>query len=64
METELLMFALALEAGIQESAESMQKELINLKCNTNSNQKLSETGFRDMCSCLQYESFLCSNPLC
>lgn len=46
METELLLFALPLESGIQKSAESMQKELINFKCNTNTSQKFAETGFQ------------------
>lgn len=63
METELLMFALPLEAGIQKSAESMQKELINLKCNTNSNQKLSETAFQDIYSCCRMKDF-CARILC
>jgi hypothetical protein len=52
METELLLFALPLEAGIRKSAESMQKELITSKCNTNTNQNFSETGFPDIYSCL------------
>jgi hypothetical protein len=47
VERELLLFALPLETGIQKSAESMQKELINLKCNTNTNQKFAETGFQE-----------------
>jgi len=46
VETELLLFTLPSEAGIQKSAESMQMELINLKCNTNTNQKSAETGFQ------------------
>jgi len=47
MEKELSLFASPLEAGIQKSAESMQKELINLKCNTNTIQKFAETGFQE-----------------
>jgi hypothetical protein len=47
MEKEQSLFALPLEAGIQKSAESMQKELINLKCNTKTNQKFAETSFRE-----------------
>ena len=46
METELLLFVLPLQAGIQKSAESMQKELINLKCNADTNQKFAEMGFQ------------------
>jgi len=46
VETELLLSALPSEAGIQKSVESMQTELINLKCNTNTNQKFAETGFQ------------------
>jgi hypothetical protein len=47
MQKEPSLFALPLEASIQKSAESMQKELINLKCNTNTNQKFAETSFQE-----------------
>jgi hypothetical protein len=57
METKLLLFALPLQAYIQKSAESMQTELINSKCNSNNNQKFPETDSQDFYSCLPKEIF-------
>jgi len=57
--TELLLFAFPLEAGIQKSAESMQKELINLKGNIIQTITLMKRGFQEEVFCapdpLRYE---------
>jgi hypothetical protein len=43
METEFMLFAFPLKADIEKDPENMQMELINLQCDTNLNQKFSET---------------------
>jgi hypothetical protein len=44
MESEFLLYALPLKADIEIAPKNLQMELINSKCNTNLNQKFSETN--------------------
>jgi hypothetical protein len=41
--TGIYVFAFPLKADIEKAPETLQMELINLQCNTNLNQKFSET---------------------
>jgi hypothetical protein len=43
MEPEFMLFAFPLKADIEKAPENLQTELINLQCDTNPNQKFSET---------------------
>jgi hypothetical protein len=43
MEPEFMLFAFPLKADIEKAPENLQMELINLQCDTNLNQRFSET---------------------
>jgi hypothetical protein len=57
MEPEFMLFAFPLKADIEKAPENFQMELINLQCNTNLNQKFSETKLRYFYSYLPKEKF-------
>jgi hypothetical protein len=47
MEPEFLLFAFSFKADFEKAPENLQMELINLPCDTNLNQKFSETKLQD-----------------
>jgi hypothetical protein len=57
MEPEFTLFAFPLKADIEKAPENLQMELINLQCDTNLNQKFSETKLQDFYSYLPKEIF-------
>jgi 17beta-estradiol 17-dehydrogenase/3beta-hydroxysteroid 3-dehydrogenase/mitotic-spindle organizing protein 1 len=57
MEPEFMLFAIPLKADTEKAPENLQMELINLQCDTNLNQKLSETKLQDFYSYLPKEIF-------
>jgi 17beta-estradiol 17-dehydrogenase/3beta-hydroxysteroid 3-dehydrogenase/mitotic-spindle organizing protein 1 len=52
-----MLLAFPLKADIEKAPENLQMELINLQCNTNLNQKFSETKLQDFYSYLPKEKF-------
>jgi hypothetical protein len=48
---------LPLKADVENAPENLQMELINLQCDTNLAQKLSETDLQDFYSYLPKEKF-------
>jgi hypothetical protein len=52
MEPEFMLFAFPFKADIKKGPENLQMELINLQCDTNLNQKFSETKLQDFYSYL------------
>jgi hypothetical protein len=57
MELEFMLFALPLKADIEKAPENLQMDLINLQCDTNLNQKFSETELQNFYSYLPKETF-------
>jgi 17beta-estradiol 17-dehydrogenase/3beta-hydroxysteroid 3-dehydrogenase/mitotic-spindle organizing protein 1 len=57
MEPEFMLFAFPLKADIEKAPENLQMQLINLQCDTNLNQKFSETKLQDFYSYLPKEIF-------
>jgi 17beta-estradiol 17-dehydrogenase/3beta-hydroxysteroid 3-dehydrogenase/mitotic-spindle organizing protein 1 len=57
MEPEFMLFAFPLKADIEKAPESLKMELINLQCDTDLNQKFSETKLQDFYSYLPKEKF-------
>jgi 17beta-estradiol 17-dehydrogenase/3beta-hydroxysteroid 3-dehydrogenase/mitotic-spindle organizing protein 1 len=57
MEPEFMLFAFPLKTDIEKAPENLQMELINLQCDTNLNQKFSETKLQDFYSYLPREKF-------
>jgi hypothetical protein len=57
MEPEFVLFAFPLKADIEKPPENLQMELINLNCDTNLNQKFSETKLQDFYPYLSKEIF-------
>jgi hypothetical protein len=57
MEPEFMLFAFPLKADIEKAPENLQMGLINLQCDTNLNQKFSETKLQDFNSYLPKEKF-------
>jgi hypothetical protein len=47
MEPEFMLFAFPLKADIKKAPGNLQMELINLQCDTNLNQKFSDTKLQD-----------------
>jgi hypothetical protein len=47
MQPEFMLFAFPLKTDIEKAPENLQMELINLQCDTNLNQKSSETKLQD-----------------
>jgi 17beta-estradiol 17-dehydrogenase/3beta-hydroxysteroid 3-dehydrogenase/mitotic-spindle organizing protein 1 len=47
MESEFMLLAFPFKADIEKAPENLQMELINLQCDTNLNQKFSETKLQD-----------------
>jgi hypothetical protein len=43
MEPEFMLFVFPFKADVEKAPENLQMELINLQCDTNLNQKFSET---------------------
>jgi hypothetical protein len=60
MEPEFMLFAFPLKADIEKAPETLQMELINLQCNTNLNQKFSETKLQHFILTCQKKYFLYS----
>jgi hypothetical protein len=58
MEPEFMLFAFPLKAGIEKAPENSQMELINLQCDTNMNQKFSETKLEIFILTCQKKNFL------
>jgi 17beta-estradiol 17-dehydrogenase/3beta-hydroxysteroid 3-dehydrogenase/mitotic-spindle organizing protein 1 len=52
-----MLFAFPLKADIEKAPENLQMELTNLQCDTNLNQKFSETKLQDFYSYLPKEKF-------
>jgi hypothetical protein len=52
MELEFMLFAFPFKANTKKAPENLQMELINLQCDTNLNQKFSETKLQDFYSYL------------
>jgi hypothetical protein len=48
MEPEFMLFAFPFKADIEKVPENVQMELINLQCDTNLNQKFSDTKLQDV----------------
>jgi hypothetical protein len=57
MEPEFMLFAFPLKADIEKAPESLKMESVNLQCDTDLNQKFSETKLQDFCSYLPKEKF-------
>jgi hypothetical protein len=57
MEPEFMLFAFPLKADIEKAPEHFQMELTNLQCDTNLNQKSSETKLQDFYSYLPKVKF-------
>jgi hypothetical protein len=57
MEPEFMLFAFNLKADIEKAPEDLQIESTNLQCDTNLNQKFSETKLQDFYSYLPKEKF-------
>jgi 17beta-estradiol 17-dehydrogenase/3beta-hydroxysteroid 3-dehydrogenase/mitotic-spindle organizing protein 1 len=55
MEPESMLFAFPLKVDIEKAPENLQMELINLQCDTNLNQKFSETKLQYFYSYLPKE---------
>jgi hypothetical protein len=55
MEPEFMFFAFPFKAAIEKAPEIFQMKLINLQCDTNLNQKFSETKLQDFYSYLPKE---------
>jgi 17beta-estradiol 17-dehydrogenase/3beta-hydroxysteroid 3-dehydrogenase/mitotic-spindle organizing protein 1 len=55
MEPEFMLSAFPLKADTEKAPENLQMELINLECDTNLNQKFSETKLQDFYSYLPKE---------
>jgi 17beta-estradiol 17-dehydrogenase/3beta-hydroxysteroid 3-dehydrogenase/mitotic-spindle organizing protein 1 len=57
MEPEFMSFAFPLKADIEKASKNLKMELINFQCDTNLNQKFSETKLQDFYSYLPKENF-------
>jgi hypothetical protein len=61
MKVEFTLFAFPLKADIEKAPENCQMELINLQCDTNMNQTISETKLQDFYIYLPKEKFWVKN---